>query len=80
MTSRDATPVLIGPGSCSFCFGSGGGDAVLRRIPLDLQGTPAGTDENTGAAIPGENLEAGTATVNQIHRVFLPIVVNDYMP
>jgi hypothetical protein len=46
--------------------------------PVTLTVEPDGTDENTGAAIPEDNLEAGMLTINQVYQVYLPFVGVDH--
>ena len=74
---KDAVPsTLPGSGSVEITWSlrCTGGGAVTLTV------TPAGTDENTGVAIPGANLESGSATVDQWYMLFAPIIARGYTP
>jgi len=50
------------------------GEAVTITV------APAGTDENTGVAIPEANLVSDSVTINQLFTIYLPLVAKNYTP
>jgi hypothetical protein len=64
---------------------AGGGDVEITWTlvctdvgPVTLTVEPHGTDENTGVAIPEDNLEEGILTINQVYQFYLPFIGVDH--
>jgi hypothetical protein len=65
---------VAGPGSVEVTW-----TLVCTDVgPVTLTVEPHGTDENTGVAIPEDNLEEGVLTINQVYQFYLPFIGVDH--